>query len=83
MYTVNRAKNGDLKHSHECQMAFGRKDAQCPRCVTMMHGAPARKGWQHDYYTVKARQEERLRQEIREHDCNKSHCGPVCTAFDW
>jgi len=21
--------------------------------------------------------------QIRAHDCKKSKCGPVCTAFDW
>lgn len=32
-------------HKTDCKMAFGRKDATCPRCQEMLSGAPARRGW--------------------------------------
>lgn len=51
-YTALYNKDGSLKHSHECKMAFGKKDAQCPRCIELLNGAPARDGWQKDHYAM-------------------------------
>jgi hypothetical protein len=50
MYAPVYAKNGDLKHSQECEMAFGRKDPKCPRCQELLNGAEKRDGWQAKYY---------------------------------
>lgn len=61
MYTTLYNKDGTLKHSHECKMAFGKKDAQCPRCAEMLAGAPARDGWQRNYY------EKAMREQILEY----------------
>ena len=67
------------KHNDECTMAFGRKSKEgvCPRCDELRNGAEPRKGW--------GRREpvRDWREEIRNHDCEKSGCGPVCTAFEW
>jgi hypothetical protein len=72
----------DLAHKAGCAMAFGRKDTTCPRCQELIAGAPARKGWQHDYFKAKKRAEEQRLDAIKNHDCKKSRCGYQCTAFD-
>lgn len=82
MYPEVFNKDGSKKHSYKCQMAFGRKDKNCHRCVEMMNGAPSRSGWQKRYYSDKKIEEESILSAIRSHDCVKSHCGPVCTAFE-
>jgi hypothetical protein len=41
-----RTKGGKLLHSKACTAAFGRFDKRCPRCLELVHGAPARPGWQ-------------------------------------
>lgn len=73
-------------------MAFGRKDATCPRCQELLNGAETRRGWGDRQmisngqlvWRTKAQQEANRSREIREHDCKQSHCHPtVCTAFDW
>ena len=57
---------------------FGRKTAGCPRCDELIAGAePVR--WD----TRRADGEARRIEAIRNHDCTKSRCGPVCTAFEW
>ena len=68
-----------MKHKSACKMSFGRKDPSCPRCQELLKGAPVRHGWGH----AKKVQEQRLIAAIRNHDCKKSNCGIVCTAFDW
>jgi hypothetical protein len=78
-YTVLKNKDGSLKHSNECKMAFGKKDPKCPRCVELINGAQPRKAWD---YLSKQNEANRI-QAIREHDCKKSGCGPVCTFGDW
>ena len=71
--------NTATKHSPTCNMAFGRKDATCPRCQELTAGAPARQGW-----GALAKRNERTRiTAIRAHVCSVATCGPVCTAFDW
>lgn len=42
-------KQGLLAHSVGCKMRFGIKDKNCPRCLEMINGAPARTGYQKDY----------------------------------
>lgn len=83
MYQALYNKDGSFKHSNECQMAFGRKDDQCPRCVEMLNGAPSRSGWQKGYYSFKAAQEAVEIEAVRNHSCKKSNCAPVCTFGDW
>ena len=67
------------KHSDTCKRVFGRYDATCSRCQELATGATPRKGWGDHKRAMDA---QRVR-EIAAHDCAKSHCGPVCTAFDW
>ena len=65
------------KHNHGAN--FGKFVANCERCIELKNGAEPVKGWgfhnkQNEMNRIKA---------IREHDCVKSNCGVVCTAFDW
>lgn len=83
MYEKSYNKDGSLKHSNECTMQFGRKDPECARCAEMIAGAPSRSGWQKSYFTKKQQEENLVRTQVREHDCKKSGCGYVCTAFEW
>ena len=65
------------KHTHP--VIFGRKVADCPRCAELSAGAaPVR--WNISY---RREQEARRIADIRNHDCKRSGCGSVCTAFDW
>ena len=66
-------------HAATCRRAFGRLDAECPRCQELQAGAPAR-SWRG---SRRAEQQLQRIAEIRAHDCRASKCGPVCTAFDW
>lgn len=66
-------------HKSDCKMSFGRKDITCPRCQELLQGSPTRSSWHKNHFNNQAK---RLA-EIRAHDCVKSNCGPVCTAFDW
>ena len=72
--------------------AFGRLTVGCPRCDELRAGAaPVRWNLSGEYGVRNGRVVEltreqaalRLSQAIRNHDCAKSRCGPVCTAFDW
>jgi hypothetical protein len=65
------------KHSHGPN--FGNLVDTCPRCQELKNGAPAVK-WSG---TLRKEQEARLIQDIKNHDCKKSGCMLVCTAFDW
>ena len=56
LYRPRYGKDGNLAHSVNCKMVFGRFDPLCPRCQQMMHGAPARTSWQAEYHRNKARQ---------------------------
>ena len=83
MYTPTYTKKGQLTHSHQCKMVFGRKDAECPRCQELLNGTSvARKGWQAEYYANKKGEEEAKIESIRNHDCKKHGCLNVCVAFD-
>lgn len=83
MYQAVYAKDGNLKHSSQCQMSFGRKDKKCPRCAEMLNGSPSRSGWQQKYYSRKKTEEQRTIAAIRNHDCAKSNCAPICTFGDY
>lgn len=67
------------KHSTDCKRVFGRYDLNCPRCIELVHGVVPRKG-----FTSFAAYQEQLRvKAIRNHDCKKANCGPVCTFGEW
>lgn len=83
MYQEARKKDGSLTHSAQCQMTFGRKDENCPRCQELLNGAAPRAGWQKKYFEQKKRTEEMELAAIRSHDCKKSNCSVVCTFGDW
>lgn len=78
-----QTKKVETLHNQDCKMVFGRKDPSCPRCVELINGATARKGWQADYYGNKKLEDERRSKEIKEHDCTKAGCVSICTFGDW
>lgn len=57
---------------------FGRKTPGCPRCDEMLAGAPAVKWAQ-----TRAQEDAQLARSIRQHSCNASGCGRVCTFGQW
>ncbi len=71
------------KHRDDCSRVFKNYDMECPRCVELANGSKPRDGWQKKYYETKAREEAQFLRSLESHDCVKSNCGPVCTAFDW
>lgn len=71
------------KHKHDCSRVFKNYDMSCPRCVELAEGAKPRDGWQRQYYGNKKVEEARFMKQLKAHDCVKSNCGVVCTAFDW
>jgi hypothetical protein len=81
MYNKLLNKNGTTKHATECKMSFGRKDTQCHRCVELLNGDAPRAD--HANRAFKAEQENNHIQNIKNHNCEKSNCGAVCTAFEW
>lgn len=74
---VSFAKSNTTQHTHT--VVFGRKVEGCPRCEELLAGAKPVQGWG----VRKAQFEAQRSADIRAHDCIKSKCGPVCTAFDW
>lgn len=70
-------------HKPDCKMSFGRKDSSCPRCQELIQGAPARDGWQKQYFSKKKKEEADRILAIRNHNCTTSGCAPICVAFDW
>ena len=85
MYTATYAKNGDLKHSDECTMAFGHKDSNCPRCVELLAGSAPRKRF--GGRKTAAEIDAQRCVEIKAHFASARHlsggCGPVCTFGEW
>lgn len=65
--------------AHTHQVIFGRKVDGCPRCTELKSGAAPVQGWG----SLRKAMDARRIADIRAHDCKKSGCGPVCTAFDW
>jgi hypothetical protein len=63
----------------------------CPRCDELRNGsAPVQWSGTRMVYNngrlvreTPAIRDAMLRAAIRAHDCTKSRCGPICTAFDW
>ena len=68
----------ETRHTDTCGRVFKRYDPTCARCRELAAGAAPRQGWRTTRQTDANR-----RAEIAAHDCAKSGCGPVCTAFDW
>lgn len=70
--------NNATKHAPTCNMAFGRKDATCPRCQELLAGAKP------VVWAASARKAAEARQitAIRSHVCGPK-CGIVCTKFEW
>lgn len=58
---------------------FGRRTPGCPRCDELIAGAEPVKWSQR----LQKEQDQRYMDEIRNHDCKKSGCGPVCTFGEW
>jgi hypothetical protein len=80
MNSEGHMKTTGTKHKADCQMAFGRKDATCPRCQELLAGSPARSSWHKSHFEMKARQD-----AVRAlpHSCAAHNCGAVCTFGDW
>jgi hypothetical protein len=83
MYNPIYNKDGSLKHSTECQMAFGRKDEECPRCLEMLNGAPARKSWHKSYYAAQQAASNEIKAHFSSHKHLTGGCGAVCTYGEW
>ena len=85
MKTAKYAKNGDLMHSDDCAMSFGRKDAECPRCVELMAGAAPRARF--GGRMTRTERDQKACAEVREHFQSYKHlsggCGVVCTFGEW
>jgi hypothetical protein len=71
------------KHKEDCNRVFKNYDLTCPRCIELANGSKPREGWQKKYYENKAGEEARFLQALKNHDCEKSGCLPICVAFDW
>ncbi len=68
--------NGNLKgHNHGPN--FGRKVDDCERCQELKNGAKPKS------ISIRANDDAIRAAEIKAHNCQKSNCGTVCTAFDW
>ena len=64
---------------------FGRlaPEGTCPRCDELRAGAPRRTLPWYEAAKQKKENEKRFYQELKNHDCKKAGCGPVCTFGDW
>jgi hypothetical protein len=71
-------KSTTTKHTHT--VVFGRKEAGCPRCAELLAGA-APIVW--PGMNCRAEHEAEQLRAIRTHNCQASHCGPVCTFGEW
>lgn len=67
------------RHNDDCQRVFRNYDPRCPRCAELASGAQPRAGWG----ARKHREEANALTAIKNHNCNRSNCGPVCTFGDW
>lgn len=75
----------NTKHDPElCRMSFGkpRPATGCPRCIELAAGAEPRR-WSGRSPAQRRQDEANRSREIKAHNCSRSGCGPVCTAFDW
>lgn len=75
-------------------LPFGRKapKGECPRCDELHDGAPARSGWQKDYFERKNRHDAERSAAIRNHTNDNcpymqrnahGYWAGVCVCFDW
>ena len=78
----NARTTGFEVHTCSHKGAFGKRDDACKRCVQLKKGINAS--------TVlgeslkKAKRDEAMRElAIKNHNCVKSRCNVVCTAFEW
>ena len=71
------------KHTSNCSRVFKNYDLNCPRCIELNNGSPARDGWQKEYFTNKAKKEQQFNKALKSHNCAKSGCAPICVTFDW
>lgn len=76
------------KHKADCQRIFKNYDKNCPRCQELMAGAKPRMGWNdarrvYPFAPAGYTKEEYNCKLIKEHDCKKAGCGPVCTFGEW
>jgi hypothetical protein len=84
-------RDGQLKHSDRCRMAFGRLDPEnCARCAERAaereQGVAAREHAGFEQMrrreTADMRRSEEIRHHFR-HEHSREKCGPVCTFGDW
>ena len=70
-------KSTTTKHTHD--VVFGRKVDGCPRCQELAaDAAPVKWG-----FTRRTEMEAEHLRAVRAHNCQTSHCGPVCTFGEW
>lgn len=62
---------------------FGKRTSGCPRCDELAAGAPPVAWRGSASRAFRSGQAARELKAIREHDCARNGCGPICTAFDW
>ncbi len=63
--------------------SFGRLMVGCPRCDELASGSKPREWGGSDRKAYAAYCDRERTAAIRDHNCVTSHCGTVCTAFDW
>lgn len=70
------------KHSPDCKMVFGRKDANCPRCQELIAGLAPRR-WAPSF----AQRDTQACHEVSAHFASHKHlsgdCGVICTFGEW
>jgi len=64
----------DCQKEFESKLVFGKWVSRCNDCKSPFDS---------EGYKRKLAQEARRSEDIKSHDCSKSGCGTVCTAFDW
>jgi hypothetical protein len=71
-----------MKHNHAPN--FGRRVEGCERCAQLAAGAPPKAT---PVWVERAKRNQMYAAQrtaaIKAHDCKKSGCSVVCTAFDW
>lgn len=75
-------KQNTTKHSADCKMVFGRKDASCPRCQELMAGAEPVK-WANSFKQNDAARCAEIRSHFASHKHLSGGCGVVCTFGEW
>jgi hypothetical protein len=79
---INAATTGQAIHTCSHGGAFGRRDPQCERCQQLTEGINVATATGSKIAGMRRAEEIRIK-AIRAHQCSRSNCGPVCTAFDW